>query len=117
VRGCVTGWDGIDDGRAQGSDEGDRDPLQTGEQDWYDQDYGRIVRHHSWHRDHARKALRGALRPQVVKPRAPRPPKYGPKVIAALVLCWATPGMETGKWLSPILPELVAILRRSANYR
>jgi hypothetical protein len=34
-----------------------------------------------------------------------------------LVLCWATPGMKTGKRLSPILPEPVAILRRSANYR
>jgi hypothetical protein len=41
-----------------------------------------------------------------------RPPKYGPKVIAALVLCWATLGMPTGKRLAPILPELVAILRR-----
>jgi hypothetical protein len=41
-----------------------------------------------WHRDHARRALRGALRPHVVGSRRPRPPKYGPKVVAALVF-WA----------------------------
>ena len=55
-----------------------------------------------WHRDHARKALRAALRPRVVRPRAPRPPKYGPKVVAALVFCWATLGMPTGKRLAPM---------------
>jgi len=49
-----------------------------------------------WHRDHARKALRTALRPTVVRPRAPRPPKYGPKVIAALIFCWAVLGMPAG---------------------
>src|SRR5271163_3155853 len=38
-----------------------------------------------WHRDHARKALRRALRPQVVGARRPRGPKYGPKAVAALV--------------------------------
>ncbi len=65
-----------------------------------------------WHRDHARKALRGALRPRVVRRRVPRPPKYGPKVIAALIFCWATLGMPAGKRLAPILGELVAVLRR-----
>jgi hypothetical protein len=65
-----------------------------------------------WHRDHARKALRGALRPRVVRRRVPRPPKYGPKAIAALIFCWATLGMPAGKRLAPILAELVAILRR-----
>jgi hypothetical protein len=44
-----------------------------------------------WHRDHARKALRMAAagpRPQ----RAPRTPilRYGPEVIEALRMCWAT---------------------------
>jgi len=29
----------------------------------------------------------------VVAPRRPRPPKYGPKVIAALTFCWAVLGM------------------------
>ena len=65
-----------------------------------------------WHRDHARRALRGALRPRVVRRRVPRPPKYGPKVIAALVFCWAVLGMPAGKRLAPILGELVSILRR-----
>ena len=66
-----------------------------------------------WHRDHARKALRAALRPRVVRPRAPRRPKYGrPKVVAALIFCWAVLGMPTGKRLAPMLAELVAILRR-----
>jgi hypothetical protein len=65
-----------------------------------------------WHRNHARKALKAALRPRIVKPRSVRPPKYGPKVIAALVFCWAVLGMPAGKRLAPVLAELVAILRR-----
>jgi hypothetical protein len=65
-----------------------------------------------WHRDHARKALRGARRPQVVAARRPRAPKYGAKVIAALVLCWSVLGMPAGKRLAPMLGELVAVLRR-----
>ena len=65
-----------------------------------------------WHRNHARKALKNALRPKMVKSRRPCPPKYGPKVIAALVFCWAVLGMPAGKRLAPMLPELVAILRR-----
>jgi hypothetical protein len=64
-----------------------------------------------WHRDHARKALRGALRPRVVRKRVPRPPKYGPKVIAVLTFCWAVLGMPAGKRLAPMLSELVAVLR------
>src|SRR5271165_3772809 len=65
-----------------------------------------------WHRDHARKALRRALRPQVVGGRRPRGPKYGPKAVAALVLCWSVLGMPAGKRLAPILGELVSVLRR-----
>lgn len=65
-----------------------------------------------WHRDHARKALRRALRPRVVRSRPPRPPTYGPKVIAALVLCWTVLGMPAGKRLAPMLGELVMVLRR-----
>jgi len=66
-----------------------------------------------WHRDHVRKALRGALRPKAVTPRRrPRPPKYGTKVIAALIFCWAVLGMPAGKRLAPMLSELVAVLRR-----
>src|SRR5258707_5405421 len=65
-----------------------------------------------WHRDHARKALRGALRPQVVRAQRARTPKYGPKAIAALVLCWSVLGMPAGKRLAPTLGELVRVLRR-----
>ena len=66
-----------------------------------------------WPRDHAHKALRGALRPKAVTPRRrPRPPKYGTKVIAALIFCWAVLGMPAGKRLAPMLSELVAVLRR-----
>lgn len=53
-----------------------------------------------WHRDHARKALRGALRLRVVRPRTPRPPICGPKAVAALVFCGAVLGMPAGKRLA-----------------
>jgi len=69
-----------------------------------------------WHRNHARKALKQALRPRIVKARRPRPPKYGPKVVAALIFCWAVLGMPAGKRLAPMLPELVAILRRFGEF-
>jgi hypothetical protein len=65
-----------------------------------------------WHRDHARKALRLARRPQLVGARRPRSPKYGPKAIAALVLCWSVLGMPAGKRLAPMLGEVVSVLRR-----
>lgn len=65
-----------------------------------------------WHRDHARKALRGALRPRAVRTRRPRLPTYGPNVIEALVFCWKVLGMAAGKRLAPMLGELVVVLRR-----
>jgi hypothetical protein len=65
-----------------------------------------------WHRDHARKALRLARRPQLVGTRRPRAPKYGPKAVGALVLCWSVVGMPAGKRLAPVLGELVSVLRR-----
>jgi hypothetical protein len=66
-----------------------------------------------WHRNHARKALKAALQPKVVVPRrSPRPPIYGPNVIAALTVCWTVLGMPAGKRLAPILGELVVVLRR-----
>ncbi len=65
-----------------------------------------------WHRNHARKALKAALWPKVAAPRLPRPPKYGPEVIAALTFCWVVLGMPAGKRLAPMLGELVAVLRR-----
>ncbi|MDH6246537.1 hypothetical protein M2432_004195, partial [Mycobacterium sp. OTB74] len=64
-----------------------------------------------WHRSHARKALKSALRPKVARPRPPRPVKYGPDVIAALTVCWMVLGMPAGKRLAPMLGELVAVLR------
>jgi hypothetical protein len=64
-----------------------------------------------WHRNHARKALTSALQPKLVAPRSPRPPRYGPDVIAALTVCWVVPGMPAGKRLAPMLGELVMVLR------
>ena len=66
-----------------------------------------------WHRDHARKALRQAA----VGPRPQRAPRvtvltYGPEVIEALRLCWATLVGPAGKRLAPALPQLVSSLRR-----
>jgi len=40
-----------------------------------------------------------------------RPPKYGPKIVAALTFCWKALDMPTGKRLAPMLGELVAVLR------
>jgi integrase-like protein len=70
-----------------------------------------------WHRDYARAALRGALGLKVVKDRAPRPPTYGPRVIAALVMCWAVLRAPAGKRLAPMLPVLVPILRRDGELK
>ena len=64
-----------------------------------------------WHRNHARKALTSALQPKLVSPRRPRPPTYGPDVIAALTKCWTVLGMPAGKRLAPMLGELVMVLR------
>ncbi|RYF59830.1 MAG: transposase [Comamonadaceae bacterium] len=64
-----------------------------------------------WHRDHARKALRAALFPKVVRPRTGRPSTYGANVVAALIFCWAVLGMPAGKRLATALADLVPILR------
>src|ERR1700682_3198406 len=64
-----------------------------------------------WHRNHARKALTTALQPKLVSPRSPRPPKYGPNVIAALTVCWTVLGMPARQRLAPMLGELGAVLR------
>jgi hypothetical protein len=65
-----------------------------------------------WHRDYARAALRDALKLKVLKPRKPRGPTYGPRIMAALVKCWAVLRAPAGKRLAPMLPVLVPILRR-----
>jgi hypothetical protein len=65
-----------------------------------------------WHRDHARKALRGALGPRRVAPaRRPRPPTYGEDVMAPLRKVWAVMDAPAGKRMAPFLPEIVARLR------
>jgi hypothetical protein len=68
-----------------------------------------------WHRDYARAALRDALTLKVVGARAPRAPTYGPRVIAALVICWAVLRAPAGKRLAPMLVVLVPILRRDGE--
>jgi hypothetical protein len=70
-----------------------------------------------WHRDYARRALRQALRPRVVKPRVPRPLTYGPDVVAALGTCWAVLRAPAGKRLAPMLPVLVPMLRRDQELK
>ena len=64
-----------------------------------------------WHRDHARKALRQALKPTVVRPRRPRSPVYGEEVIVALRMVWAVMDAPAGKRMAPFLPEIVDRLR------
>jgi len=68
-----------------------------------------------WHRDWARAALRDALRPKLVKSRAPRAPRYAPRVIAALITCWAVLRAPAGKRLAPMLPVIVPMLRRDGE--
>ena len=68
-----------------------------------------------WHRDHARARLRDGLKLKVVKDRAPRGPTYGPKIMVALVKCWAVLRAPAGKRLAPMLPVLVPILRRDGE--
>ena len=61
-----------------------------------------------WHRDHARKALRSALKPQPVAPhRKKRDPVYDTEVIMALRKVWALLDAPAGKRLAPFLPQIV----------
>ena len=69
----------------------------------------------SWHRDYARAALRDALRLKIVKPRRTRGPTYGPRIIVALIKCWAVLRAPAGKRLVPMLAVLVPILRRDGE--
>ena len=68
-----------------------------------------------WHRDWARAALRQGLTLKVVTTRGARTPKYSPRVIAALVVCWAVLRAPAGKRLAPMLPVLVPLLRRDGE--
>lgn len=42
-------------------------------------------------------------------------PVYGPRVIDALVVCWAVLRAQAGKRLAPMLPALVPLLRRDGE--
>jgi hypothetical protein len=68
-----------------------------------------------WNRDYARRALRQALQLRPVRARPLRPPLYGPRVIEALVACWAVLRAPAGKRLAPMLPVLVPLLRRDGE--
>jgi len=65
-----------------------------------------------WHRDHARAALRDATVVKVLQPRARRPSKFSPEVIAALAICWMLTRAPAGKRLAPMLATIVPLLRR-----
>jgi len=64
-----------------------------------------------WYRDHARAALREAMRIKIVKPRPGRVPIYGPDLLPGLVKCWSVLRAPAGKLLAPMLPVLVPMLR------
>jgi len=68
-----------------------------------------------WHRDYARAAVRDGLKLKVVKDRALRGPTYGPRIIAALITCWAVLRAPAGKRLAPMLQVLVPVLRRDGE--
>lgn len=74
-----------------------------------------------WHRDHARKALRRALRPKPVgrkrKTRGSSRVVYGADVVGALEVCWAVLGGLCGKRLAPFLSEITDRLRAVGELR
>lgn len=79
-----------------------------------------------WHRDHARKALRLAVRSKSVGSKGKTSRRsvsgssrvvYGRDVIAALEVCWVVVGGPCGKRLAPFLPDLVDRLRACGELR
>ena len=68
-----------------------------------------------WHRDHARATIRSAGLVKTVAPRKPRAPKYGVRVVACLVTCWALTRAPAGKRLAPMLATVVPLLRRDGD--
>jgi len=68
-----------------------------------------------WHRDHARAALRSAGTIKIVTPRSPRPAKFGPRIVACLVMCWTLTRTPAGKRLAPMLVTIVPLLRRDGD--
>ena len=74
-----------------------------------------LVELSGWHRDYARAALRNAGTIKIVKPRAPRVARFGPRVIASLVMCWTLTRTPAGKRLAPMLTTIVPLLRRDGD--
>ncbi|MBU8867745.1 integrase catalytic domain-containing protein [Paenarthrobacter aromaticivorans] len=68
-----------------------------------------------WNRDYARRALRRALELRPVRARPAPVPVYGPRIVEALVVCWAVLRAPAGKRLAPMLPVLVPMLRRDGE--
>lgn len=68
-----------------------------------------------WNRDYARRALRRALELRPVRARPAPVPVYGPRIVEALVVCWAVLRARAGKRLAPMLPVLVPLLRRDGE--
>jgi hypothetical protein len=69
----------------------------------------------SWHRDHARAALRSAGTIKVVRPRVARVSKFSPEVVAVLATCWRLTRCPAGKRPAPMLATIVPLLRRDGE--
>ncbi len=66
-----------------------------------------------YHRGHAARALRQALKPKVAKkPDRRREKKYSNAEFKALRKIWATLGMPAGKRLAPYMEEIVPVMER-----
>ncbi len=66
-----------------------------------------------WTRRHARRALYQQLQPATpARVRSPRPRVYGPEVIEALTIIWATLNGPTGKRLAPFMAEMLDAMDR-----
>jgi hypothetical protein len=70
-----------------------------------------------WNRDHARKALRGAVRPIEHRPRPGRPRTYDEQILDPLRIVWAALDAPSGKRLAPFMQEAVEALERAGELR
>ena len=60
--------------------------------------------------------MREALTLKVIRARVPRGPTDGPRVMVALIKCWAVLRSPAGKRLAPMLATLVPVLRRDGEF-